>query len=104
MDAALAALIGGAIGSAASLGGSWIQQYHQSRRDRERVAADLAIANYKQSMEIAGKAGGARVQPLSTFLIYQAEFLELLSKGPITSARVREFKRHYDEISKALSE
>jgi hypothetical protein len=103
MDAALAALIGGAIGSAASLGGSWIQQHHQSRRDRERVAADLAIANYKQSVEIAAKIG-ARVPSLSTFLIYQAEFLELLSKGPITPARIREFRRQHDENSKALSE
>ena len=103
MDAALAALIGGEIGSAASLGGSWIQQYHQSRRDRERVAADLAITNYKQNVEIAARLG-ARVPSLSTFLIYQAEFLELLAKGPITPARIREFRRQQDEISKALSD
>lgn len=103
MDAAVAALIGGAIGAAASLGGGWIQQHHQSRRERVRVAADLAIANYKESMEIAKKYYG-RVSSLTAFVVYQAEFLEFLSKGPTTPARIKEFNRQQNEILKVLGE
>jgi len=45
MDAAVAALIGAGIGVVGSLGASWLQQRHQTRRDRLKLATELAAAD-----------------------------------------------------------
>ncbi len=53
MDAALAALIGAAIGAVASLGGAWIQQRHQTARERVKMATELGVTDHR----LAGSSG-----------------------------------------------
>jgi hypothetical protein len=90
MDAALAALLGAAIGTAGSFGAMWIQQLHQSRRERLKLAADLGLADYKQEVEFASKRQAVtRLPPMSAFVLYHAEFLDELANGEITPETIQ---------------
>ncbi len=99
MDAAVAALIGAAIGAAGSIGGMWLQQRHQTRRERLKVAADLAISDHNSTLELA-KAAGARadVAPLSSYVIFHAQMLDCIADGDITAAKVTEIKTKLDDV------
>ncbi|MDP1926505.1 MAG: hypothetical protein Q8K57_17170 [Thiobacillus sp.] len=85
MDAAIAALLGTGIGAVASFGAMWIQQKNQTRRDRLKVAADLGLADYKGQIELAKLQNkGAKLPPLSAYVMYHAEFLDALSDEEVT--------------------
>ena len=88
MDAAIAGLIGGLIGAAASLLGLVVQQYFQTKRERIRVATDLGLAEYKHDLDLAKAAGPSSVAPLAAYVIFNLRLLEELSKGRITPEQV----------------
>jgi hypothetical protein len=48
----LSALVGGLTAVAASLGTVWLQGSAQDRRERVKVAKDIAMADYKERMEL----------------------------------------------------
>ena len=90
MDAAIAALIGAAVGAVGSFGAMWIQQRHQTRRERLKLAADLGLADYKEQVENASKyTAPTKVPPLSAYVMYHADFLDELAKGEITPATIQ---------------
>ena len=53
MDAAIAGLMGGLVGAGASLLGLVIQQHYQTKRERVKVGADLALSEYQRDLELA---------------------------------------------------
>lgn len=101
MDAAVAALLGAAIGAVASLGGAWIQQRHQTRRERLKLAADLGLADHARDYAMI-KDRRAVMPPVSAYIAYHAEFLDALAKGPITAAQVHQMNERQDELLKAF--
>lgn len=104
MDAAVAALIGAAIGVLGSLGGTWIQQRHQTRRDRLKLAADLGLADYKQKLELARtQVGSSSVPPISVFVAYHAEVLDAIADGALDAERVSSIDSRQKEILHAVA-
>ncbi len=87
MDAAIAALLGTGIGAVASVGAMWVQQQHQNRRDRLKMAVDLAIHDHKSMFELA-TAKGAKIAPVSAFVIYHARILDEITKGSVTAETI----------------
>lgn len=49
----IAGLVGAFIGATASIGTIWIQQIHQSRRDRARLVVEAAIRDQTSAAETA---------------------------------------------------
>lgn len=83
MDAAVAGLLGTALGAVlgagGALGAAWIQQGHQTRRERLKAAADLGLADFNQRVKLVERDGGPLL-PLSVFVAYHADVLEVIAK------------------------
>lgn len=58
MDAAVAGLIGVAIGALSSLGAVWIQAHYQTRRERAKAVLDFAIRHRSEAFEYADRIEG----------------------------------------------
>ncbi len=109
MDAALAALLGTALGAAGSFGVMWIQQQHQNRRERLKLAADLGLADYNRQLELAkNNQEPMRFPPISAYVMYYAEFLDALANGEITPEIIQclqnkqeQLMEHYYDYRKA---
>jgi hypothetical protein len=113
MDPALAALLGAAIGSLGSFAGMWIQQRHQTRRDRLKLAADLGLADYKENLANlkTKQQGSFRVPPVSAYVLYHAQFLDALAAGDVTPEVVQrlhskqeELMQHYYDYKKSAGD
>lgn len=106
MDAAIAALIGAGIGAVASLGGAWLQQHYQSRRDFARVAADLAIADFNHALDLAKTqtpmGSTARIPPMSIFVAYHADVLRAVADGSFDDAALKAIDERQIALLKAL--
>ena len=99
MDAAVAALLGAAVGAAGSFGAMWIQQRHQTRRERLKLATDLGMRDYDSAMEHAkSRPGGASVPPLSSYVIYHADMLNELAEGEVTAATIERINKKTAEL------
>ena len=101
MDAAVAALIGAAVGVVGSLGGTWIQQRTESRRDRLRLAAKLGEADFNFFLERAKKHGGP-MPPISLYVAYHADVLQALAEDDFTPKRIAKIEQRQTELIKAL--
>jgi hypothetical protein len=80
MDAAVAALLGAAIGAAGVVGAAWVQQWQQTQRELARTAADLAIADFAQEVERKNRTGGV-LAPMSIYVGYHASVLRAVAQG-----------------------
>lgn len=101
MDAAIAALIGAAVGVVGSLGGTWIQQRTESRRDRLRLAAKLGEADFNFFKARAEREGGP-LPPISVYVAYHAEVLQALAEDDFTPKRIAEIEERQTKLFKAL--
>ncbi|MBT2299213.1 hypothetical protein J7E70_01925 [Variovorax paradoxus] len=105
MDAALAALFGTALGAALGAGGvlgsAWIQQHHQTRRERLKAAADLGLADFNNRVKVVERNGGPLL-PLSVFVAYHAEVLEVLAKGSFDADAVEAIDRRQIALVQAI--
>ncbi len=103
MNTTSAAFLGAIIGAGASLLGLLIQQWFQTKRDRVRIAADLAMKEYQHDLELAkNTTGGGAVAPISTYVIHHAKILEALSKGKVNVQKIKKITKEMDEISSAF--
>ncbi len=102
MDAVIAGLLGGLIGAGASLLGLVIQQHYQTKRERLKIAADLALSDHQHDIELAKLAGGGNVAPLSAYVIFHARVLEEMLKRPITPETVKTLKEERDKVLAAF--
>jgi len=101
MDAAIAALLGAALGALGSIGGVWLQQRHQSSRDRLKLAADLGLADYNQMLERAKTKGGP-MPPISLFVAYHIDALDALAKGEFDEERIAEIEERQTKLLRAM--
>lgn len=101
MDAAVAALLGTALGAVGSVGGVWLQQRYQGRRERAKVAADLGLADYTWRREHIREIGGD-IYPLSIFIAYHLEVLEALETGNFDATRIAEITERQSARSAAI--
>ena len=87
MDAATAGLAGAAIGVLGSSISTYLQQRLQGQRDRQKMAVDLAMAEYGHDLE---KIGKPLVAPLATYVLINVDLLEAIANGNVTPEKVRE--------------
>jgi hypothetical protein len=95
---AIAALAGALIGSLAPIVVGIMQSQAEQRRERMRLATQLAIEDNRVAMQRAQlQPGRHSIPPLSLYVLYHADMLELLSTGravtPEDVRRVRERSR-----------
>ncbi|QUE91223.1 hypothetical protein [Pseudomonas sp. SCA2728.1_7] len=67
MDAAVAGLIGLAIGALSSLGAVWIQAHYPTRRARAKAVLDFAICRRSEAFEYADRIEGFLWEDLNLY-------------------------------------
>ena len=101
----IAALVGALIGSLTSIATMWFQQRAQSRRERLKVASELAMQDYKNSLELAKTGGkGARVFPVATYQHFHYEILTALDEGNLNRNELHRIKERNHDLMRAFEE
>jgi len=103
MNAALAALLGALIGAAASIATIVIQQRYQNKRELLKIAAEIALQDYKRRLEALDKSGGGRIPPISAFVHYQMQVLEHMAAGTFTPETIKKLSEENDHILNAYT-
>jgi hypothetical protein len=103
MDAAIAGLLGTITGAPASGIGVYVQQKFQSRRERQRMAVDLAMQEYSRDLDLAKATNRvAFVAPLASYVICNANLLDAISEEEITPEKIKELSKKNGDILKAF--
>jgi len=102
MEAAIAALLGAAIGAGGVLGSAWIQQRQQTRRERLKAASELGLAEHAFRMKEVERRGGGSVVPLSVYVAYHAEVLDALANGSFDPDAVAAIDRRQIALVRAI--
>lgn len=102
MEAAVAALLGTAIGVLGSFGVAWIQQRHQTRREVAKMAVDLAIRDYEQML--AHAAPGAAVPPIAVYVDYHAKVVRAVADDSFDPKTIRAIDGKQRQILEAIIE
>lgn len=101
----IAALVGAMIGSLTSIATMWFQQRAQSRRERLKVASELAMQDYKNSLELARARGkGAKIFPVATFQHFHYEILTALDEGKLNKSELHRIKERNHDLIRAFEE
>jgi len=86
----LSGLIGALIGASASIATIIVQSRSQNKRERIKMAAQIAMEDVKISMEIALKSGKRTAIPAPTvYLHYHMKLMELLENNNLDSITLR---------------
>ena len=86
----LSGLIGALIGATASIATMIVQSRSQNKRERIKMAAQIAMEDVKMSMEIASKSGKlASIPAPIVYLHYHIKLMELLENNNLDSATLR---------------
>lgn len=79
----------------------WIQQRHQNRRERLKMAADLGLAEHIRQLELAKyNRESISLLPISAYVMYHAEFLEALANGEITPEIIQRLQHKQEHLRK----
>ena len=82
----LAGFIGAIIGAGASITTILIQAHFQNKRDRMRLAAEVALEDFKLNREMGLKHKGEFEEwPLAVFMHYHVELMCLIEKDALTA-------------------
>jgi len=57
-----------AIGAFGSFGGSWLQQRHLTKRERVKLATELAVADRNEFVATTARRGGGPVLPIAAYI------------------------------------
>jgi hypothetical protein len=78
--ALISGLIGALIGASASLGGLWLQNVYQNRRESTRLLYDTAYKDYELRIEHREQ----NIAPFPVLLDYHQQMMSLVHKGELT--------------------
>ena len=101
MDAAIAALLGTLVGTLGTLGTTWLQQRHLTRRELTKVATELAAADYERLLARVKADGGGYMPPISMYVSYHADILQAIADGTFGPETVRSIEAKQAELMKA---
>ncbi|MEQ1546439.1 hypothetical protein [Methyloglobulus sp.] len=103
MSTTIAALLGALIGSSASIVTMIIQQRYQNKRELLKIAADLALQDYKRRFDLLKDNGEGRMPPISAFVHYQMQVLEHMSAGSFNPETIKSLSEEYEHILDAYA-
>ena len=99
----LSALIGAVIGAASSIGAMWVQQRAQSRREKLKLASEMALADHRGAYEAAAAAGvKGQLLPIMTWQHLHFEVLSALESGKLTTEDIERIWAENQQIEQVL--
>lgn len=99
----LAGLVGAIIGALSSVLTIWIQQNGQSRRDKMRIASEMAKSQYEFTYRHLKDTGGGKfILPLCTFQHMHFEILTALEKNELSEKTVKEIYEKNKKLEEAI--
>ena len=108
---AVIGLVGVIIGSIGTLGLTWIREYYQGKREKEKLIYDLGKIYWQEALIKARESREpSTVYPLESFIISIKYLLEEISKEKLNENNIRDIiskhtklvnivKKHYDKES-----
>lgn len=91
MDSAIAGLLGGLIGALASVGGMWLQNHYQSKRERAKAILEFATQNRAQDINLAVTRGTRNtIPPTAAYVFQHSAMLELIESGDASAEKIEE--------------
>jgi hypothetical protein len=104
MDAAVAALIGAAIGTLGSVAGVWLSQRHQTKRDLVRSAVELGQAEREERRAKLATTTGGHLLPVSVYVAQHAAVLQAIAEGRFGPDTLRAIDEEQIELVEQLAE
>ncbi len=93
------ALGGALIGAGVAVATVWIQAFHQTKRDRTRLAVEAGIEDHRGYVELAkAQHGTFLIPPLVALIHYQAGYLDLLEKNQVDENAVKELTDEFHRL------
>lgn len=103
MDAAVAALLGAAVGAIPGLLTPLWTQRAESRRARLKLAVELGREDFEfQKAQMEKKPGGGALPPVALYVTYHAEFLSALERKGFGPAEVRRIEQAMSALQEAF--
>ncbi len=109
MDQSMVALISGGIGavigSASSIAVILIQAHYQNKRDRTKLAIELALAEMKLQLDTLKETKrSGKLDPPSSFIHFYLELMKHVDEGDLTPEIIKAIMVKNQEISKVINE
>ena len=99
---------GALIGALASISATWLHARIQERKDRLRMVIDLALEDYKLSLQLASNSGQSySATPISVFIHYHLGLHKLIEKGDLSESSYRKLmteNRDFIRVLKVIDE
>ena len=100
--ALLAGFVGALVGGGFSVLTIYIQLKSEAKKERLRLASELAVKGYQSHVDIAVGRGGV-VPPLAAYLMFNVDLLDALYKGKIDKPTLEKIYDSNKEISELIS-
>jgi len=99
----LSVLVGAFIGALSSITTIWLQQRAQSKREKIRLATEIARDDHKLMYEIAKEQGiNGTFYPVVAYQHFHYEILEALEKGNLTDKELVKIKVKNEKLLEAI--
>jgi hypothetical protein len=103
METLLAGLLGALIGAGASIATVWLQTNLQAKRERLKLASELAQADYNASLNLVKSSGRSfSMPPVSVYLHYHLALIALMERGNVKPADIEKLMAENREILSAI--
>jgi hypothetical protein len=103
--ALLSGLVGAFIGASASVITIIIQERHQSKRDRSKLAAELGMRDFENTIEVSKRISGTKeIPPLVSFVLFHDRIMKHLEKGKFTADDYQRICKEHEAIYKEIKQ
>jgi hypothetical protein len=103
MNAAIAGLIGTALGASGGIVGNLIKSYFDERKARRELMLKTAYDFWRSVYEEA-RAKNVQIDPFETFVFHITKVLELAGRKNLTNKKIRIALKKIRELSDGLNE
>lgn len=100
----LSGFIGAILGGAFSLAGIWVQQRLQTKRERTKLATEIALKQYQYTIEEKQTPLERKMVP--PFVVWQhinLRVLEAMDSGKLDEATIYQIWKESDELEQTLA-
>ena len=105
MIALISGFVGALIGGASSVLVILIQEHHQGKRERARLAAELGIKDYDNMLEITKQQQGpARILPLASSVLFHERVIRQLETGRFSPEDYKRIMAEQHEITEVIAQ
>jgi DNA repair exonuclease SbcCD ATPase subunit len=100
----ISGFMGAIIGALSSIVAIWIQQKAQSKRDKLKLASEMAKDDHKLAHELAKEHNiRAKIFPVLTYQHFHYEILSALENGKLNDKKLQEIQNKNKELIDALN-